>query len=138
MLTQATRDTPVAQLVTELHRLQNQVSVLQTQGAAMLRLMSAMVGSMKELNARDGKIEREVSLIEKEFEHLQGNATSAATCPACGAPFEHHRAATGDLRVCTACGLSQFVDGFGIVRGTTLPVPPPAPSPMDTPTPWVG
>lgn len=43
-----------------------------------------------------------------------------AHCPTCGSSLDHHPAPAGDLRICGACGWTQFVDQ---TQGALPPVP---------------
>lgn len=126
----------MAALIEEIRHLRHSVTSLHLQGAAMLRMLSALSKTVKDLRDHEGNIEHGIDVIEKEIELLLSSASMQATCPACGAPLDHHPAAAGDLRVCPACGLSQFVDARGVVRSTSAPGPAPSADPA-TPTPWV-
>ncbi len=128
---------PPSPLATELTDLHREVAALRQQGAIMLRLLSGILETLKDIRNHEDILEHEIEVVEKEIEQIIGqDDTRTGTCPACGAPLEHHLASGGDLRICPACGLSQFVDKAGIVRHVARPVPPPPPD-AALPSPWV-
>ena len=128
---------PQGPLATELVELRREVASLRQQGSIMLRLLSGMLGTLKDIRNHEDILERDIGVVEKEVEQILGQEdASGGDCPACGAPLEHHLASGGDLRICPACGLSQFVDKAGIVRHVARPVPPPPPD-AALPSPWV-
>lgn len=104
-----------------LTALRQEVVSLRHQGAIMLRLLSSMLGTLKEIRSQEDVIEHDIDVVEREIEQILGQDGNSARCPSCGGPFDHHSASGGDLRICPACGLSQFVDAAGVVRHTTLP-----------------
>lgn len=119
-----------------IQALRQEVSVLRRQGSLMLRLMVATLNALRDLKKREDDIKRNIDVVENEIKEIQEHEAAPALCPSCGAPLEHHDADGGDLRVCPACGLSQFVDGSGMIRHTTLPVSLPADAPP-VPHSWV-
>lgn len=129
---------PQSSLVTELAELRHEVASLRQQGAILMRMLSGVLASLKDIRNHEDILEQDIGVVEKEIEQIIGQEdTRAGLCPSCGAPLEHHLASGGDLRICPACGLSQFVDKAGIVRHTAHPVPQPLPEAAQ-PRPWVG
>lgn len=121
----------------ELTELRREVASLRQQSTIMLRLLSGMLATLKDIRNHEDILEQDISVVEKEIEQILGPEDSQdGVCPACGASLEHHLASGGDLRICPVCGLSQFVDRGGVVRHTAHPAPQPSPD-AALPPPWV-
>lgn len=132
------RDPALKALSTELRHVQRQLTVLHQQGFVMLRVLSALMNRLAELNDKESAMARDVGDMEKELAQLVAAAPAASLCPSCGGPLDHHIAASGELHICTSCGFSQFVDRHGIVRSTAQPPPPPPADGEHPPSSWVG
>lgn len=124
-------------LANTVRGIQTQLAILQRQGASIARALSAINGRLDEINAREGELEHSIDNIEDEIAQIAAAPHASPLCPACGAPLQHHPAPGGDLRVCTACGFSQFVDAAGIARATSLPPTTPRPDDHTPPPSWV-
>lgn len=124
-------------LTNAVHSIQAQLSILQRQGATMTRMLSRISGQLDEISARERELGHDIDSIEDEVAQIAATPRTGALCPACGAPLQHHPAPGGDLRVCTACGFSQFVDAIGIARATSLPPAIPCPDGPPSPPSWV-
>lgn len=128
---------PPSPLVMELTDLHREVAALRQQGAIMMRLLSGILETLKDVKNHEDILEREINVVEREIEQIIGqDDTRSGICPTCGAPLEHHLSSGGDLRICPACGLSQFVDKAGIVRHVAQPAPQ-LPPEAAMPRPWV-
>lgn len=122
----------------ELRHVHHHLAALHQQGAIMLRMLSVIMNKLNELSSQEEGLEREIGTIESEIAQLIASPSATASCPACGGPLDHHRAASGELHVCSACGFSQFVDSRGMVRNTTTPVALPMGDGDAAPPSWVG
>lgn len=122
----------------ELRHVRHHLAALHQQGAVMLRMLSVIMNKLNELSSKEEGLEREVGAIENEIAQLITSPSATSSCPACGGPLDHHRAASGELNVCTACGFSQFVDSRGMIRNTTAPATLPVAGNESVPPSWVG
>lgn len=124
-------------LTNALRGIQAQLNSLQRQGAIMARMLSTISAQLDEISAREGELEHGIDNIGDEVAQIAATPRADALCPACGAPLQHHPAPGGDLRICTACGFSQFVDAHGIARTAALPPSTPIPGDHERLPSWV-
>lgn len=122
----------------ELRHVQHHLACLHQQSALMLRMMSALLNKLNELSTKEEGIGHGIDTIENEISQLIGTAPATSSCPSCGGPLDHHRAASGELHVCTSCGFSRFVDGHGVIRSASQPATFPATGDGAAPPSWVG
>ena len=93
------QQSPPGSLVSELSDLHREVASLRQQSAMMLRLLAGILGRLKEIRNHEDILEHEINVVEKEIEQIIGqDDPRTATCPACGAPLEHHVASGGDRK----------------------------------------
>lgn len=133
----STTTNTLEELANTVRSIQTQLDTLQRQGAIIARALSTISAQLDEISAREGKLEHGIDNIEDEVAQITAAPRAGALCPTCGAPLQHHPAPGGDLRICTACGFSQFVDTHGIARTAALPPSTPCPDGHESLPSWV-
>lgn len=133
----STTTNSLEELANTVRGIQSQLASLQRQGAIIARVLSNISAKLDEISAREGEMEQGIDNIEDEVAQIVAAPRASALCPACGAPLQHHPAPGGDLRICSACGFSQFVDVSGIARTSSLPPTTPCPDDHSPPPSWV-
>ncbi|MEW5729303.1 MAG: response regulator transcription factor [Pseudomonadota bacterium] len=70
-------------------------------------------GRLDEIVSKLDQLAGQVQQIDQGTRHIEHavNATERTSCPQCGSPLHYHRAESGRLGICEACGWSHFVEG---------------------------
>lgn len=125
-------------LLVEIVELRRELASLRRDSAVTLKMLTALLNAVRTLDRHEVSIEHTISDIAKEIDGLHcDHPQTSSHCPNCGAPIEHHDATAGDLRICTACGWSQFVDRGEGALPPTFPATIPATINSAAPSTWV-